>query len=194
MDTVNIALFASGGGSNAKAIIAYFAQHESIKVTHVFCNRSQAGVFNIAKEANVNTTYLPKEAFQNQEATLTLLRTHQIDLIVLAGFLLKVPTWLVDAYPNKILNIHPALLPKHGGLGMYGINVHKAVFNAKETETGITVHLVNENYDDGAHLFSASCPVLPTDSPEIIAKNVLALEHEHYPKVIEYYIDNFLLD
>lgn len=194
MTIINIAIFASGGGSNANAIINYFKKHTAINVTHIYCNRKAAGVFNIATQANIAASYLPKTSFANPTYTLALLKTHNINVIVLAGFLLKIPEWLIAAYPNKILNIHPALLPLHGGLGMYGMHVHNAVYHAKATQTGITIHLVNKNYDDGTVLFSAACPVLPTHTPTTIAANVLALEHLHYPKVIENYIDNYLLD
>jgi phosphoribosylglycinamide formyltransferase 1 len=191
---VQVAIFASGGGSNAAAIIKHFTGHNSIKISHIFCNRQAAGVFNVAEQANINTTYLNKHLLSNPNLLIQLLQNLQIDCIVLAGYLLKIDALLVEAYPNKILNIHPALLPKFGGQGMYGQYVHQAVRQANETETGITIHLVNQNYDEGTILFSASCPVLATDNAIEIGQNVLKLEHEHYPKVIENYIDNYLID
>ncbi|MDG1805012.1 phosphoribosylglycinamide formyltransferase [Flavicella sp.] len=179
-----LAILASGSGSNAENIIRYFENHESIKVTSIVTNRKEAKVLERAKKLNVPAEYFPKKAFLEEEIVLDHLLKNA-DYVILAGFLLKIPQNIVDAYPDKIINIHPALLPKFGGKGMYGMNVHTAVKEQGETETGITIHFVNENYDEGAIIFQAKTAVSASDSPEDIANNIHQLEYAHFPKVIE---------
>ena len=181
----HIAIFASGRGSNARAIIDYFKDNATIKVALIVTNNKNAGVIQIAKDNRIPFDIISSTELKEEETILDLLDVYQIDLIVLAGFLLLIPAYLVKAYPNKIINIHPALLPKYGGKGMYGMKVHEAVIANKETETGITVHYVNEKYDEGEYIAQFRCHVEPSDSADSIATKVHQLEHEHYPKVIE---------
>ncbi len=181
----NIAIFASGSGSNAKKILEYFEGHLDIRVALIVTNRSQAGVLAHAEYHNIPTAHIKKATFYETEEILEIFNRYSVDFLVLAGFLLLIPRYLVQSYPHHILNIHPALLPKYGGKGMYGMNVHRAVRAANETETGMTIHWVNEHYDEGGIVFQASCKVAPEDSPEDIARNVLQLEHRHYAEVIE---------
>ena len=181
----HIAIFATGGGSNAQKIIDHFENHDSIKVSLIISNKKKAGVLERAAANNIPTLIINREEFYQTENILQNLDTFQIDFIVLAGFLWLMPTYLVKSYVNKVVNIHPALLPKYGGKGMYGMNVHRAVHAAKETESGMTIHYVNEHYDEGTIIFQAKCSLQSSDSPEDIAKKVLQLEHEYYPKVIE---------
>lgn len=182
-----LAILASGGGSNADAILRYFEGHAQIKIVLIGCNRKEAGVYQIAENHTVESICLSQERFKNGDGYLPEFKSRGVNGIILAGFLWKVPTSLIDAYPHRILNIHPALLPKFGGQGMYGINVHRAVLAAGERETGITIHRVDEHYDHGDQVFQATCPVEPTDTPETLAKRVLQLEHQHYPPTIENY-------
>jgi formyltetrahydrofolate-dependent phosphoribosylglycinamide formyltransferase len=179
-----IAIFASGGGSNAQQIINYFSSSPSIKIALVVCNNENAGVLQIAKHANVPSLVITKENFYNGDAYLQALQQHNINFIVLAGFLWKVPEVLIKNYPKKIINIHPALLPKYGGNGMYGHYVHEAVINNQEKISGITIHFVDELYDHGEIIFQAVCAVEENDTAETLAKKVQALEHEHYARVI----------
>lgn len=181
----NIAIFASGGGSNARKIIEHFKQSDVAKVVLVVSNKAHAGVLGIAAEYGIPTQVIDRQGFYETEGVLEVLKDHAVDFIALAGFLWLVPVYLVRAYPGRIVNIHPALLPKFGGKGMYGHHVHEAVKAAGETETGMTIHLVNEHYDKGDILFQATCPVSPEDSPDDIARNVLVLEHRFFPEVIE---------
>jgi phosphoribosylglycinamide formyltransferase-1 len=181
----HIAIFASGRGSNAKAIIDYFKDHSTIKVALIVTNNKTAGVIQIAKDNRIPFDIISPAELKEEETILDLLDVYQIDLIVLAGFLLLIPAYLVKAYPAKIINIHPALLPKYGGKGMYGIKVHETVVANEETETGITIHYVNEKYDEGAYIAQYRCQVVPLDSAEMIAKKVHQLEHEYYPKEVE---------
>ncbi|WP_152286313.1 phosphoribosylglycinamide formyltransferase [Flavicella marina] len=179
-----LVILASGSGSNAENIIRYFQNSDSVKVTSVISNRKEAKVLERAKNLGISHTYFPKKAFLEDEIVLKHLKENA-DFVILAGFLLKVPQNIVAAFPDKIINIHPALLPKYGGKGMYGMNVHTAVKEAGETETGITIHYVNENYDEGAIIFQAKTAVATTDTPEDIANNIHKLEHANFPKVIE---------
>lgn len=179
-----LVILASGSGSNAENIILHFQNHTSISVTSVISNRKDAYVLERAKKLNIPQLYFPKKAFTEDNSVLKYLQENA-DYVILAGFLLKIPENIVKAFPNKIINIHPALLPKFGGKGMYGMNVHKAVKAQGETETGITIHYVNENYDEGATIFQASTPVTKTDSPEDIAANIHTLEQTNFPRVIE---------
>jgi phosphoribosylglycinamide formyltransferase-1 len=180
----SIAIFASGTGTNAKNIIEHFSQHPFINVQLVVCNKPTAGVVDIAAANQIPALLIDKEKFFRGTGYLNELKEAQIDFIVLAGFLWKIPQTLVDAYRNRIVNIHPALLPKFGGKGMYGTKVHEAVIAAGETESGITIHYANEDYDKGDIIFQASCPVLREDSAESLAEKIHGLEHKHYAKVI----------
>ncbi|MBK7944641.1 MAG: phosphoribosylglycinamide formyltransferase [Flavobacteriales bacterium] len=179
-----IAVLASGSGSNAQRLIEHFRAHALAQVVLVACDQPQARVLQRAWDLHV-----PSYLFSGKElrdgTLLGELQQHRIDLIVLAGFMRLIPAELVRAFPDRIVNIHPALLPKFGGKGMYGHHVHEAVVAAKETESGITIHFVNERYDEGRMLFQAKCPVLPDDTPESLAERIHALEHVHYPRVVE---------
>ena len=182
---IQIAIFASGAGSNAQKIIDHFKSHSHVSIALIVCNKPEAGVLNIAVKEGIPTLLIEKERFFRGDAYLETLKEYQINFIVLAGFLWKIPQALVAAYPNKIVNIHPALLPKYGGKGMYGHFVHEAVIANAEKESGITIHYVNEHFDEGTHIFQATCPVLPDDTPDTLAERIHKLEHAHFPKVIE---------
>jgi phosphoribosylglycinamide formyltransferase 1 len=182
---ISIAIFASGTGSNARRIMEHFQHSDAVQVRLVVSNKADAGVLDIAREMGVETLIIHRESFYRSEAVVEDLRSRHISFIVLAGFLWLVPAYLVQAFPRAIVNIHPALLPKFGGKGMYGAHVHEAVKLAGEVETGITIHYVDECYDEGQTIFQARCPVLPADTPSDIARRVLALEHQHFPVVIE---------
>lgn len=181
----NLAILASGSGSNAEVIIRYFRNHETIRIVLVISNKVEAGVLEKAKRLGIPSMVIPKKCWQEETDILKTFKNQQIDGIILAGFLLQVPPFLIERYSKRIINIHPALLPKFGGKGMYGKQVHQAVKLAGESNTGITIHEVNEVYDDGEIIFQASCSILPTDDVETIALKVQELEHIHYPKVIE---------
>ena len=180
-----IAIFASGGGSNARKIIEHFQKSQIVKVALVVSNKKDAGVLDIAAGHNIPTLLVQRADMYETKEILFILDKYEIDFIVLAGFLWLVPSYLIQAYPHRIVNIHPALLPKYGGKGMYGKHVHTAVKAAGEKESGITIHFANENYDEGDVIFQAKCPLDESDTPETIARKVLELEHEHFPKVIE---------
>lgn len=180
-----IAIFASGGGSNALKIMEYFANNDTIEVALVISNKSKAGVLEKAERQNVPSLIINRKSFYETEDLLAELQSRKIDFIALAGFLWLIPTYLVNAFPNRIVNIHPALLPKYGGKGMYGMNVHRAVYAAKEPISGMTIHFVNAKYDEGNIIFQAECELSAQDTPEQIAKKVLTLEHQYFPKVIE---------
>jgi len=180
-----IAIFASGAGSNAQAIINYFKSHPSIRIALIVSNKAQAGVLSIAQRENIPSLIVEKEKFFRGDAYLPELKKANIDFIVLAGFLWKVPEKLIVAYRNAIVNIHPALLPKYGGKGMYGEKVHETVIANKEKESGITIHYVDEHYDNGDIILQASCPVLPDDNPNSLAQRIHKLEHANYPATIE---------
>jgi phosphoribosylglycinamide formyltransferase 1 len=180
-----IAIFASGSGSNAENIINFFKENKKIEISLVFSNNKNAGVIQRAVNLDVKCLFFSRTDFYESKKVLQALKNNNIDFIVLAGFLWLIPEYLIDTYPNKIINIHPALLPKYGGKGMYGMNVHKAVVKNKDSESGITIHYVNKEYDKGNTLFQAKCSILPSDTPEDIAKKVHELEYEHFPKVIE---------
>jgi phosphoribosylglycinamide formyltransferase-1 len=179
-----IIIFASGSGTNAENIIKFFHHSKTVSVTNVLCNNAKATVFDRCKSLNINCLHFKKEDFISSEKVLNILK-EQADYIILAGFLWKIPVNIIDNFPNKIINIHPALLPKYGGKGMYGMNVHKAVKENKEIETGITIHFVNANYDEGAIIFQAKTALVKEDTPESIAQKVHILEQEHFPRVIE---------
>ncbi len=180
-----IVIFASGSGTNAENIIKFFHNRENASVIQVLTNNPHAKVLDKCKKLNVSALSFNRIAFSKSEDVLNILKSAKLDLIVLAGFLWKMPEFILNEFPNKVINIHPALLPKFGGKGMFGMHVHKAVVNNKEKETGITIHYVNENYDDGATIFQAKCDVLPSDSAEDVAAKIHLLEMEHFPKVIE---------
>lgn len=183
---INAAIFASGEGTNAENIIKYFTNDPRIKIKLVITNKDDAGVIARVEKYKKNVQIIGKEALNNySEKIIEFLRTEKIDLIILAGFLLKIPEAFVKAFPNKIVNIHPALLPKFGGKGMYGINVHRAVIANKETESGITIHFVNEEYDKGEIILQEKCKVEATDTPETLAAKIRELEHKYFPKAIE---------
>ena len=183
--SLKIALFASGSGSNAENIVHYLSQHSNFTFPLIISNKADAFVHTRAKNLDIPSFTFSRDEFSDGEKILTLLKIYNVDCIVLAGFLLKIPQTLILAFPQKIINIHPALLPKHGGKGMYGMKVHQTVAEEGDTESGITIHYVNNNYDEGNIIFQATCPVLPTDTPEMIAEKVHALEYEYFPKVIE---------
>ncbi|MAD97577.1 MAG: phosphoribosylglycinamide formyltransferase [Flavobacteriaceae bacterium] len=179
-----IVIFASGSGSNAENIINYFSNRNTAEVRMVLSNRSRAGVFERCKRLNIPCQHFKKSDFFESNTVLELLQK-EADFIVLAGFLLKIPENIIKAYPNEIVNIHPALLPKYGGKGMYGMNVHRAIKENNEPETGITIHYVNEHYDEGGIIFQAKTAVEESDTPESIAQKVHELEYAHFPRVIE---------
>jgi phosphoribosylglycinamide formyltransferase-1 len=182
---LKIALFASGSGSNAENIVHYFSHNPCFIFPLIISNKPDAFIHDRAKKLEIPSFTFLREDFLDGEKILSILKLYNIDCIVLAGFLLKIPQTLILAYPQKIINIHPALLPKHGGKGMYGMRVHESVAQSNDAESGITIHYVNNNYDEGNIIFQATCPVLPSDTPEMIAEKVHALEYEHFPKVIE---------
>lgn len=182
---VRVAIFASGAGSNAQKIMEYFEGHQKITVALVVSNKAEAGVLQIAASRNVDTLVIEKEDFFRGDGYVPLLQEKKIDFIVLAGFLWKIPPALIAAFPARMINIHPALLPKYGGKGMYGHFVHEAVIAAGEPESGITIHFVDEQYDHGGTIFQAKCPVTPADTPESLAKKIHTLEHENFSRVIE---------
>lgn len=181
----NLAIFASGSGSNAKNIINYFSNHSSVNVSCVVCNNPNAGVIRIAKDFNVPVIIITREEQSNPKQLINQLQSLNTSAIVLAGYLWLIPKDLIKAYEGRIINIHPALLPKFGGKGMYGSHVHNAVLNSGETETGITIHTIDEEYDKGEILFQAKCPVSKEDTEETLSQKVRSLEHQHFPKVIE---------
>ena len=179
-----IAIFASGAGSNAQQIINHFAASENTKIALVVCNKPGAGVLAITQKAGIPSLLIEKEKFSVGDNYLPELAQHKIDFIVLAGFLWKMPVGLIQAYPKKIVNIHPALLPKYGGKGMYGNKVHEAVIAAGESQSGVTIHYVDEIYDHGEIIFQATCEVAENDNPELLSKKIHILEHANYPTII----------
>ena len=187
-----IAIFASGAGSNAKAIIEYLhPTDESINnpVGLIVCNKPEAGVINIAKSHNIPVLLIEKERFFNLDGYLEVLIAFNIDFIVLAGFLWKIPDVLINAFPKKIINIHPALLPKYGGKGMYGARVHEAVLAANEHESGISIHFVDNQYDHGDLIFQKKCKIDAEDTTASLAKKIHQLEHEHFPRIVKHLIE-----
>lgn len=179
-----LALFSSGSGSNAENIVRYFAEKKEIEVSLIISNKADAFVHQRAQRLGVPSFTFTPQQFREGVELLQLLRENDVDFIVLAGFLLKVSAPLLQAFPSRIINIHPALLPKYGGKGMYGDRVHQAVVEAGERESGISIHYVNEHYDEGQIIFQARCQVLPEDSFHEVAEKVHALEYEHFPRVI----------
>lgn len=185
----NIAIFASGAGSNAQKIIEYFRYSKKIKIVLIACNKPGAGVLNIAAQENIPVLQIEKEEFFRGSGYIDELKEKNVDLIVLAGFLWKIPSILIKNWPRRIINIHPALLPKYGGKGMYGRFVHESVITGREKESGISIHYVDDIYDNGAVIFQARCPVLENDTPDLLANRIHKLEHEHYPQVIEQLVE-----
>ena len=185
-EKIHVAIFASGGGSNALKIIEYFKNHSTIQISLIVSNKKEAGVLDIAHEHGIDALIVSKSTFYESEEILKSLDKYKISFIVLAGFLLLVPQSIISRFNKKIVNIHPALLPKFGGRGMYGSHVHEAVKQAGETETGITIHFANAHYDEGDVIFQTKCALSPEDSPSDIARKVLSLEHEYFAKTIEH--------
>lgn len=185
-----IAIFASGKGSNAEVLISHFKNNTKAKVVLIVSNNASAGVLDIAAKHGISTLLLEKEQFFKGDGYVNELKAAKIELIVLAGFLWKVPAALLKTYPQHIINIHPALLPKYGGKGMYGHFVHEAVLTNKETESGITIHYVDEVYDHGTIIFQTKCEVKETDTAETLANRIHQLEHEHYASVVEGVIES----
>ncbi len=181
----HIAIFASGAGSNAQKIIHHFTNHPSVKIALIVCNKPEAGVLSIAAASGINTFFIEKERFFRGDGYATELKSKKISFIVLAGFLWKIPATLIEAFPRRIINIHPAMLPKFGGKGMYGSKVHEAVIAAGEPKSGITIHYVDGHYDSGDIIEQATCDILPNDTPETLAVKVHELEYAYYPTVIE---------
>ena len=178
-------LFASGAGSNAARIIEHFHAGQLARVALIVCNKPEAGVLTIAARHGIPTLLIERERFFRGDGYVPELQAYDPALIVLAGFLWKIPASLIEAFRGRIVNIHPALLPNYGGKGMYGAHVHTAVLNAGEHESGITIHYVDEHYDHGDTIFQTTCPVEPDDTPESLAARIHALEHAHFPRVLE---------
>ena len=184
-ETKHISIFASGAGSNAQKIIDHFRNSDSVKVVLIVCNKPGAGVINIGEKENIPVLLIEKERFFRGDAYVPVLREVKTDLIVLAGFLWKVPARLIEAYSKRIINIHPALLPKYGGKGMYGQFVHEAVLKSGDEKSGITIHYVDEHYDNGDVIFQTTCDVMKEDNAETLAQRIHQLEHKHFPVVVE---------
>ena len=178
-----IAIFASGSGTNAQKIIEYFSASKDVVVDSLWSNNENAYALIRAEKLGIETFTFDSDEFYRSNEILDRLYDHRIDMIVLAGFLWLVPRNLTELF--TVINIHPALLPKYGGKGMYGTNVHKAVLTSKDKESGITIHQVNQDYDKGKIIFQATCPIQPKDTPETLAARIHELEHQHYPRVIE---------
>ena len=181
----NLVIFASGAGTNADNIIRYFHEGDLARVKLIVSNRAGAGVLDVAARHVIPALVVDRAGFYPPAGVLAALRAANADLVVLAGFLWKVPGEIVDAYPGRIVNIHPALLPAHGGKGMYGSFVHEAVIRAKDPQSGITIHYVNDRYDEGEVIARKTCAVTPGDTPETLAQKVHQLEYEWYPRIIE---------
>ncbi|MCR6719254.1 MAG: phosphoribosylglycinamide formyltransferase [Chitinophagaceae bacterium] len=178
-------IFASGAGSNAARIIEHFQQNQKAQIALIVCNKPGAGVINIAEKANIPVLMIEKEPFFRGDGYVPQLQQYNPSLIVLAGFLWKIPNSIIQAFRGRIVNIHPALLPNYGGKGMYGKHVHEAVVAAGETKSGITIHYVDEHYDHGDTIFQTTCPVLPGDTADTLAQRIHQLEHQHFPVVID---------
>ncbi len=183
--TPKIALFASGSGSNVENIVRYFAEKRTAEFPLILSNKQDAFVHERAKKLGIPSVTFSRDEFADGCEIVSLLKKYEVDFVVLAGFLLKISMPILEAYPDRIINIHPALLPKFGGKGMYGHHVHQAVVDAGETQSGITIHYVNEQYDEGNVIFQATCEVANDDTPDTVAEKVHALEYLHFPKIIE---------
>ena len=191
---IKIAIFASGKGSNAQQIIHYFKGNNMVEIVLIVSSKKDAGVLDIAEEAKIPSIVLDKNTFLTTHYYVDLLKEKGIDFIILAGFLWKIPINLIQSFPHKIINIHPALLPKYGGKGMYGHFVHEAVIAAKEKQSGITIHYVDEHYDHGASIFQAFCEIDDNDTPDTLADKIHLLEHSHFPVIIEKVINQSLIN
>ncbi len=191
-ETVNIALFASGSGSNVENIYNFFKENDRINISCVLCNKPDAYVLTRATHLSIDFHVFNRQEFNNPGSILDYLESKNVNFIVLAGFLWLIPDWLIEKFEGKIVNIHPALLPKFGGKGMYGDIVHKSVFENGEKETGITIHYVNKNYDEGGIIFQKSVAINSTDDPNSIASKVHELEYQYYPTIIEKIVVNLL--
>ncbi len=187
---VNVAILASGNGSNAESIIRYFKNNEQIKICMVISNKEHSGVLKRAEGLGITNMFVPRETLMDGDKLLDLLHHYNIHFIVLAGYLLLVPSVVSREYNDRIVNIHPSLLPKYGGKGMYGMKVHEAVLQNKEAESGITIHYINEEFDKGEIIFQATTPIYADDTPDAIAERIHKLEHKYYPQVIEHTIIN----
>jgi phosphoribosylglycinamide formyltransferase 1 len=185
-----IVIFASGSGSNAEKIAEYFAENPAVSVELILSNNPKAGVIERARRLHIPVLLFDKKTFFETDKIVQLLDYQGVSLIVLAGFLWKVPENLIKRFPNRIINIHPALLPKYGGKGMWGHHVHEAVVANQETESGITIHYVNEHYDEGGIIFQAKCEISPNDSPDDVAAKVHELEHLHFAKIVEQVLES----
>jgi phosphoribosylglycinamide formyltransferase-1 len=185
---INLAIFASGTGSNADKICMYFKDHPDIKVDLIISNNINAGVLSVAASHGIESVVIPKSSWKTAENVLPELKTKEITHIILAGFLLLVPQWLISEYNGRILNIHPALLPRYGGKGMFGHHIHEKVKSSGDLISGITIHEVNENYDEGKIIFQETIKLTPDDTASIIGQKVLQLEHYHYPRIIEQWV------
>lgn len=185
----NIVILASGSGTNAENIAKYFAGSADVRISAILSNKKDAYVLTRAENLGIEHSSFTKDEFIGGKVT-EIIKGMNPDLVVLSGFLLQVPASMVEAFPHKIINIHPALLPKFGGKGMYGDRVHEAVVASGEKESGITIHYIDENYDQGTTIFQAKCPVLPSDTPHDVATKVHALEYEWFPKIIQQVLDN----
>ncbi len=181
----NIAIFASGNGTNAERIIRYFEGSDTIQVAVVFTNNSKAGVISRAHNLIVDVHIINRNIFYNSSKVMDVIEQYNVDLIVLAGFLWLVPEFLINSFINRIINIHPALLPSYGGKGMYGINVHEAVIKSGDTLSGITIHKVSNKYDEGQIIFQGTVEISKNETPQSLAEKIHLLEYEHFPKVIE---------
>ena len=180
-----IALFASGSGTNVENIASYFKNNSNVEIACILTNNPNAFVLNRAEKLKIPSLVFSKSDFKETSKVVDYLKEKQVDFIVLAGFLWLIPTSLLQEFPGRIVNIHPALLPKYGGKGMYGMNVHKSVVENQEKESGITIHMVSEKYDEGEIVFQAKCELESSDTPEDVAQKIHKLEYEHFPKVIE---------
>lgn len=184
-DRINIAILASGNGSNAENMVRYFEDHNRIDVSLIITNNPSAFVISRAERLNIPCKVIRKKDWQNEALVKPVLEQYHVRFIVLSGYLLLLPSWLVAMYPERIINIHPALLPKFGGKGMYGLSVHEAVLNAQEKKSGITIHFVNNEYDKGDIIFQKECEVLKSDTPETLQNRIHQLEYEYFPKITE---------
>jgi len=184
-----VAIFASGSGSNAENIANYFKSNPEIEISLILSNKKDAFVLERANKLNIPSQVFTRSEFYETNKIIDLLKSKEIDLLVLAGFMWLVPETLIKAFPNAILNIHPALLPNYGGKGMYGMNVHNAVINSGDKESGITIHVVNENYDDGETVLQATCTIAANDTPEDLANKIHELEYKHFPPTVENYLN-----
>jgi phosphoribosylglycinamide formyltransferase 1 len=182
---INLAVFASGSGTNAENIFNYFVENEHIKLELIVTNKINAGVINRTKNLGIDYYFISNKSLHEDEKILEILKKHRIDYIILAGFLSLIPSYLIKSYAQHIINIHPALLPKYGGKGMYGDNVHRAVLENHETESGITIHYVNEKYDEGRIILQARCPVYSNDTLETLSVRIHKLEYRYFPVCIE---------